>query len=184
VRTLFGEGTGNELDPDLALGNGRLDPILLLCLWLLRQSVFPLMWLGFIIAVLTTSPERFAEEASVISESGVSIGLAFSPFAVVALAFAIRWAISAVAVALAFPLSGWVVHGEHYRQPGLRGRVRSWWDRLHVTRAYRSLRWTRLVRNRAIERLGSTGSRLQFVSRVLRWSNLALPLFFLVAVWI
>ena len=47
------------------------------------------------------------------------------------------------------------------------GRSGVWADRLHLVRAYRSLRWTSTVRQLAATRLGRPG-------RVLSWSGPAL----------
>lgn len=79
-----------------------------------------------------------------------------SPFGVLAIAFLLRFATGIVALLLAYPLSrhttGSVIGPDIVKRP-----FRIWNDRLHLVRAYRSLRWTSAVTKLAIQRLGRTG---------------------------
>ena len=78
----------------------------------------------------------------------------------------LRFLVGVAALVLAYPLSRRETGSSI--GPGMPRRpFRVWADRLHLVRAYRSLRWTSSVRQVAATRLGRWG-------RVLSWSGPAL----------
>ncbi|MCB0911485.1 MAG: hypothetical protein KDB60_07710 [Propionibacteriaceae bacterium] len=56
----------------------------------------------------------------------------------------------------------------------LRAALHAWSDRLHVARAFRSLRWTWAVRAVAMGRLGRRGRRLALAEPVLQAAGVVL----------
>ena len=89
--------------------------------------------------------------------------LLLSPFVLVAIAIILRFLVGIAALVLAYPLSR--RETDSSIGPGMLWRpFRVWADRLHLVRAYRSLRWTSTVRQLAATRLGRWG-------RVLSWSG-------------
>ncbi len=171
-----------ELDPDVALRSGTLDATMLLIVWCLRNTFFPLLWVGLTVAFIAMQPEKVAEQLAGLESVGGFFRALLSPLVVVVLAIVVRVGASAFALALAFPFSAWIEPEEPARGRRSRGRIRVWWDRIHVSRAYRSLRWTWAVRDRAVKRLGGTGKKLALCDSALRWSNVPLVVVFVVTV--
>jgi hypothetical protein len=172
----------HELDPDVALGSGTLHAKTLLLLWCFRDTALPLLWIGLTVAFVSLQPDRITEQMQGLSGADGLLGGLLSPLALVALSVLVRLSVSVLGLAAAFPLSLSIEPGDYTRGGRLMGRIRLWRDRLHISRAYRSLRWTWAVRERAAERLGRLGTTLVLCDRVLRWSNLALVVVFLVTV--
>lgn len=166
-----------ELDPTIAVRTGRTDSILLLSLWLFRRAFWPMLWLGLTVSAIAGEPlERQMDQVFTVATEGNQgfWGDLLSPYALVILAFASRIVVSGLALVLAYPLTRWSTLA-HY-DPSHRGRssFQLWSDRLHLLRAYRSLRWTHAVRSVAIKRLGPLGRRLYLADPVLRWSGVIL----------
>ena len=164
------------LDPGVALRPGRGDPTALLVLWLVRQAFVPLVLLGILVVVITGTDEP--------TELGSADELArnlLTPLAPLVVAVVSRIAVAGAAFALAYPLSRWTRPDQYPDRSGLRLQLRLWTDRLHLTRAYRSLRWTWPVRQRAVTELGPRGARLVALEGSLRWISVALVALVLVA---
>jgi hypothetical protein len=159
----------------------------MLILWCLRRSVFPLLWLGLsvafvVFAVVLHETESFNEELGRLAEENGWASTMLSPFAGVFIAFALRVSVTVLSFVAAYPLSRWNEASDfaHGRRSGSRWRL--WSDRLHLTRAYRSLRWTWAVRQAAIERLGHLGRFFDACQVTLRWVGVASFVAFIVIV--
>lgn len=157
------EAIQHPLDPSAAL-RGRFDATALLMLWLLRRSVPALLLAGLSYAWVV-SETRF-EALPQVTTPGQAVQLLLSPFALVAVAIILRFLAGLAALALAYPLSRRET-GSSMVSDMLRRPFRVWSDRLHLVRAYRSLRWTSMVRTLAAARVGRWG-------RALSWSGPAL----------
>ncbi len=157
----------HPIDPSAAV-RGRFDATALLVLWLVRSSV-PALFLAGVSYAWVVSEKRLAAMPQVTSP-GQAIQLLLSPFAVVAIAIFLRFLVGIAALILAYPLSRRETGSS--MGPGSWRPFPVWTDRLHLVRAYRSLRWTSTVRQTAATRLGRWG-------RVLSWSG---PAFLIAAV--
>ena len=154
------DARGHPLDPSAAVRDG-FDAIALLVLWLLRSAVPALLLAGLSYAWVV-SETRF-EAIPAVTTPGQAVQLLLSPFVLVAIAIILRFLVGIAALVLAYPLSRRETGSSI--GPGMLWRpFRVWADRLHLVRAYRSLRWTSTVRQLAATRLGRWG-------RVLSWSG-------------
>jgi hypothetical protein len=133
----------------------------LLTAWCCRKVAYPLIWIGIIGAVLTRRVEE-AAETPLLSTTAL-----MSPLAGLALGIAARLLAGGIAFVLAYRLTG--SRDAVDRSFGSRGAnaVHRIIDRVHVTRAYRELRWTKPVRAEAAHRLGPTGARFALADHVL-----------------
>jgi hypothetical protein len=133
----------------------------LLTAWCFRKVAYPLIWIGLIGAVLTRRVEQ-ATETPLLSTAAL-----LSPLAGLALGIGSRLLAGGIAFVLAYRLAG--SRDAVDRSFGSRGAnaVHRIIDRVHVTRAYRELRWTEPVRAEAAHRLGPTGTRFVLADRVL-----------------
>jgi hypothetical protein len=156
----------HPIDPDAAVRN-TADAAALLVLWSLRCAVPALIFAGLSYAWLV-SETRF-ETFGDVTSPGQAVRLLLSPFVVVAVAIILRFGVGIAALLVAYPLSRRET-GSSIGPGMLRRPFRVWADRLHLVRAYRSLRWTSTVRHMAAVRLGRWG-------RVLGWSG---PVFMVV----
>lgn len=166
-----GESTGDggsgpiahPIDPAAAV-RGRFDAAALLILWLLRSAAPAVLIAGVIYAWLV-SEDRF-ESIPQMTTPGQAFRVLLSPFAGVALAIILRFAVGVAALILAYPLgrreSGSTVGPHMWRRP-----FRVLTDRLHLVRAYRSLRWTSAVGDLAASRIGTWGKALSWSGPVL-----------------
>lgn len=146
-----------QVEPSDALRPGRRDAVIVLLLWAGRRAFWPLLLLGFTVAV---AAGRLTEETAVgLSTPADLLRALLSPLAGVALAILLRIAVAWLALAAAWPLSRWPTEKSHRSWPQ---RYRDGIDRLRLAQAYRSLRWTWGVRAEAIERAGVLGRRLSW----------------------
>ncbi len=145
-----------RIRPEQALRPGRPDARNLLIVWYMRKSFFPLLLLGTIGALTT----KGTTEAQIDwTEPGKLLAELLSPIAGLILAVVVRFTSSQVALLLAYPLAS--AHEEPLApRTSFGSGIGRWFDRLHVARAYRSLRWTHHVRQEALHRFGSTGERV------------------------
>ena len=150
----------HPIDPAAAV-RSTSDAAALLVLYALRCAVPTLIFAGLSYAWLV-SEARF-ETFGDVTSPGQAVRLLLSPFVVVAVAILMRFLVGIAALVVAYPLgrreSGSSIGPGMSRRP-----FRVWADRLHLVRAYRSLRWTSTVREIAAERLGRPG-------RILSWSG-------------
>ncbi|MGS0684114.1 hypothetical protein ACVBEQ_02960 [Nakamurella sp. GG22] len=165
------------LDPAKAVRSGTFDPLALLMLWALRCATITVVIAGLIYARVVT--ERF-DVVPEISTPAQALRVLLTPFAGLAIAVALRFAVDIGALALAYPFSrratGSAV-GPDLRRPFL-----VWADRLHLVRAYRSLRWTTSVRAHAADRLGRWGRVLKMAGPALLIADIVLVLALVVVV--
>ena len=153
----------HPIDPSAAIGGG-FDATALLVLWLLRSAVPALLIVGVAYAWVVTET-RF-ESIPDVTTPGQAVRVLVSPFVLVGIGIILRFLVGVAALVLAYPLSRRETGSSI--GPGMPRRpFRVWADRLHLVRAYRSLRWTSSVRQVAATRLGRWG-------RVLSWSGPAL----------
>lgn len=163
-----------SFDPDSALRPGRFDPLALTVVGLLRGAAPALFVVGLIVFILTVG--NHFEALPAIATPMQALRALLSPFAVAAVGVLLRFATGIAGLLLAYPLSrratGSVIGPDLVKRP-----LRVGQDRLHLIRAYRSLRWTSPVRRLAIERLGRTGYVLSWAGTIVTiafWVGLVL----------
>jgi len=175
---------GDSFDPSSAI-RSDVDATVILILWCIRKAFFPLLWLGMTLATIYFAIARrdlleLENQASSLGSPGEFVGALLSPLALVAIALIMRIAVGFLALAAAYPLSRSTKPHDHQDVRMMTQHIRVWRDRLYLSRAYRSLRWTWIVRNAAIQRLGRRGARLAMCNPVLRWAGIALFILFVV----
>ena len=142
-----------RIQPAAAIQPGEADARRLLRIWFVRKSVYWMFFLGWTIGNLVAVSRRQEPDFD------VSRGSVTSVWIVVLLALAIKFIVGWVALGMALPLA-------FAHEPNLSPRENFgsgfgvFFDRLHVARAFRSLRWTHHVRQVAQHRLGEQGRRL------------------------
>jgi hypothetical protein len=160
-----------SFDPNSALRPGRFDPLALIVVGLARGAAPALFVIGLMYFVLTVG--NHFESLPAIASPMQAFRALVSPLAIAAFGVLLRFGMGIAALLLAYPLSrqttGSVIGPDIVKRP-----LRIWQDRLHLVRAYRSLRWTSPVRTLALERLGRTGY-------VLSWTGTILTITFWVA---
>jgi len=131
-----------------------------------RKSVYWMFFVGWTIGNLVAVSRRQEPDFD------VSRGSVTSVWIVVLLALAIKFIVGWVALGMALPLA--LAH-----EPNLSPRenfgssIGVFFDRLHLARAFRSLRWTHHVRQVAQHRLGEQGRRLGRLDPILDVINIA-----------
>ena len=144
----------HPIDPTAAVRSG-FDATALLVLWLLRSAAPALFFAGLAYA-WAVGESRFESIAEVTSP-GQAVRLLLSPFVFVAVAIILRFLVGIAALVLAYPLSRRETGSSI--GPGMPRRpFRVWADRLHLVRAYRSLRWTSSVQAIRSEQARPAGS--------------------------
>lgn len=141
-----------RIQPAAAIMPGTADSKRLLTIWFVRKSFYWLFFLGGAIAVVVEAAQ--SEGGDLDLEQELSW-----PWAVLITALVVRFLSGWIALGLAMPLA--LAH-----EPNLSPRtnfgsgIGKFFDRLHLARAFRSLRWTHHVRQVAQRRLGERGRRL------------------------
>lgn len=161
------------------------DATIILVLWCVRKSFFPLLWLGLSVAtvfyVLVGRDVILIEEQVSSLTSPAQAARAFlSPFVLVAVAFLLRLSVGFLALIAAYPLSRSTTSDDHADVGWVGRHARVGKDRLYLSRAFRSLRWTWIVRRAAVDRLGRRGQLLAMCNPVLRWAGIVLFILFIV----
>ena len=179
---------GDSFEPSSAI-RSDFDATTILLLWCIRKAFFPLLWLGMSFATISFAIAgqdvlELESQATSLDTPSEYAGALLSPLALVAIAFIMRIAVGFLALAAAYPLSKSTKPHDHQDVRRITQHVRVWRDRLYLSRAFRSLRWTWIVRNAAVQRLGRRGSRLAMCNPVLRWAGIALFIIFLVVFFI
>ena len=179
---------GDGFDPSSAI-RSDFDATIILLLWCIRKSYFPLLWLGMSFATIAYAIAQrdvleLENQALSLDTPSEFVGALLSPLSIVAIAFIVRIAVGFLALAAAYPLSRSTKPHDHQDARTMTRHIRVWRDRLYLSRAFRSLRWTWIVRNVAVQRLGRRGARLALCNPVLRWAGIALFILFLVALFI
>jgi hypothetical protein len=171
---LVGPG-GNPLriQPAAALMPGRADSFRLMMVWFVRKSFYWLFFVGYSLGTWMAYVNHEGNEVDVdwTSPDSVKEGL-LSPWSALILALIVRFAASWIALGLAMPLA--LAHEPNLApRDNLGSSIGRFFDRLHVARAFRSLRWTHHVRQVALKRLGATGRRLGRLDPILDVVNIA-----------
>jgi hypothetical protein len=162
----------SEFGPDAVLTAGGRDAAGVLASWLLRRSVWTLLWLSLIVVVVTgtvDSPEALGAqlETEVTSVTDAQAMLRSPTTLLLLSAPGARLVSGWLAWALAFPYASRL---QHEADRGLdRGRLHPvpWLDRARLASALRTIRWTSSVRRRARARLGRAGTAVLVAELVL-----------------
>lgn len=164
-----------QIDPSLALREGTGDPRIVLGLWCLRKTFFPLIWLGLVVAVVALGDlESLDSRMPSFDSPGEMLSNLLSPFGVLVLAFGVRIVASVLGLVAAFPLTLRTKHADYLTGWNGTAWFRVWFDRWRLAGAYRSLRWTWAVRNLARQRLGDSARPFEICLVVLRWASFLL----------
>jgi hypothetical protein len=166
------------LDPAAAIRPGRFDAAALLVLWVMRCAAPTVLIAGLIYARLVS--ERRFEAIPTVTTPSQALRVLLSPFAGVAVAVALRLLADVAALVLAYPLSKQVTGSAV--GPDIRRPFVVWAERLHLIRAYRSLRWTSTVRTYAARRLGRWGRGFTVAGPVLLIADVVLVIALLVMI--
>lgn len=167
-----------RFDPNFALRPGTFDAAVLLTIWCARKAFFPLIWLGLSVATVGFGDiDTLGDEIATIEDPGAAVSSLLSPLGGIVLALGVRLVANFAAVLAAFPLTSWTRTHEYTFGWRLSRWFRSWWDRIYLARAYRSIRWTAVVRELARHRLGDRGRAFRIVEVVIYWAG---PVFFIV----
>jgi hypothetical protein len=171
-------------EPDVVLGPGARDAALLSALWLLRRSVWTLLWLGVIGLVLAGELDAATDlETPEITSAADIREAATSPRILLFLAPVARFGSGWLALAVTFPFA------RRFERAAARdiGRTRrhpvAWSDRWFLMQALRSWRWTSAVRRLARSRLGRAGTAILVADITLLVAGIVLfPVAFVVLV--
>jgi hypothetical protein len=155
-----------RIQPAAAIQPGEADAHRLLRIWFVRKSFYWMIFLGWTIGNLVAASRHQEPDFE------VGGGSASPVWFLVLLALAIKFIVGWVALGMALPLA--LAH-----EPNLSPRenfgssIGVFFDRLHLARAFRSLRWTHHVRQVAQHRLGEQGRRLGRLDPILDVINIA-----------
>ena len=179
-------GTGKRvgLSPDQVIRNDT-DARIVLGLWTIRKAWFPLFWIGITVATVwvVTQGRDFNELQARIAELETGSGLleeALTPLGLAVFAIVMRLAALPLGWAAAFPLTLLETKDAHADTNWLGRQIRLWRDRVHLTRAYATLRATWIVRYAAIDRIGAPNTILVRSIRILRWTGVVAFIAYLV----
>jgi hypothetical protein len=163
-------GELERIDPSWAIRPGRRDPLALLLVWFMRKSFYWMLGLGFVVAAMVG---RVDEVGDSFDSPGKFWDRLLSPLVVALAALVFRFLASQLGLLLAYPFAR--RHDELLEpRTNFGSGIGRFMDRLHVARAYRSLRWTHHVRQVAIARLGRTGARLARLDPILDVANVVM----------
>lgn len=164
---------GSGFDPASALRPSRADAYTVLVLWCARKSFVPLLWIGLAIAVWALRDvDAVLAEVAVLGDLEAMASDLLSPFALVVIAITVRILTAWTALAAAYPMTRWTRPTDYAHGRRKRSWIGLWWDRLHLARGFRSLRWTGPVRRVAEQRLGAVGEAFRMANRVITWIGL------------
>jgi hypothetical protein len=165
-----GSATPAPIRPEMAIRPGRFDAAALLTIWFVRKSFYWLAFLGIISLAVTDHLDDTEIDWSSPSSLQRQV---LSPLAALILAIVCRFLASQAGLALTYPLAR-----RHDAALAPRDSFGSsigvFFDRLHVMRAYRSLRWTHHVRQVALHRLGRWGRALARLDPILDIVNIGM----------
>ncbi len=154
-----------RIQPAAAIMPGEADARRLLRLWFVRKSFYWIFFSGWTVGSLVAASRHEQPEFDVQNSLTTAWFLVF-------LALALRFVANWIALGLAFPLA--LAH-----EPNLSPRtnvgsgIGKFFDRLHIARAFRSLRWTHHVRQVAQRRLGRRGEQLGKLDPIFDIVNIA-----------
>lgn len=174
-----------RLDPGLALRPGDFDAQAVLFLWCVRKSFYPLLWIGFSVAVIAFGDiDAVSTEIESLDTPQAMLSGLLSPFGLIVVAFGVRIVGGLLGLAAAYPLT-LSTRKHHYTGNRLVSGFHLLWDRLYQARAYRALRQTWAVRERAHNRLDVTSRIYRVCEFILNWANwvLLFVMFVVIAVF-
>ncbi len=153
--------TEGRFHPESLLREGRFDSTAVLLLRCLRPT-WMLLIIGGIVAVTISGDwdgtgVRFTSVRTVVNEL-------LSPLVGIVLGVVLHKVVDWLGYAFAVP----VADGHYMTLSVHRSRWRGWSDRVQLTRAYRTLRWTWAVQEVAVQRCGRLGRGLQLAERVIK----------------
>lgn len=156
-----------------------LDATVILALWCLRKLFLPLLWFGFLFAttyyiVADREVALLVDQVSSLASPSEAIGALLSPLIFIVVASVMRISVGFVALAAAYPLSRSTTTSDHSQAGWIGRHMRVGRDRLYLSRAFRNLRWTWIVRSAAVERLGRRGQLLALCNSVIKWAGIIL----------
>lgn len=145
-------------EPATVMRAGSVDAAVVSALWLLRRSVWTLLWVALIVLALSGSLDDAGDlETPTIASATDARELARSPEVLLVLAPAARLVSGWLALVAAYPLA------RRFQRHADRGTGRTrrhpvvWSDRWYLVRSLRDWRWTSAVRRLARHRLGRAG---------------------------
>lgn len=170
----------DRLDPELALRHGDFDAHVVLFLWCVRKSFYPLLWLGLAVSVIAFGDvDAVTREIESLDNPQAMLSSLLSPFGVIVVAFGIRIIASWLGLAAAYPLT-LSARRSPYEAVRISRWFHLWRDRLYQARAYRSLRQTWAVRQRAYHRLDVAGRVYRILELTLIWANIVFLIGFVI----
>lgn len=144
-----------RIQPAAAIMPGEDDARRLLRLWFVRKSFYWILFLGMAVGSVYSMMRHREVDVDLTDPEATWAG----GFILMLVALALRFVVNWIALGLAVPLA--LAH-----EPNLSARdnfgasIGKFFDRMHIARAFRSLRWTHHVRQVAQHRLGDEGRRL------------------------
>ena len=162
-----------KIDPKVAVLEGRADATRLMIVWFVRKSFYWVFFVGFAYGSVVAAIRHETNEVDVDWASPNSVGESLlSPWAGLILALILRFVIGWVALALCVPFA--LAHDTDLEpRTNVGSGIGRFFDRLHIARAYRSLRWTHHVRQVALQRLGPSGEKIGRLDPILDIVNIA-----------
>lgn len=169
-----------RIDPEIAIRAGRPDAHVVLVLWCVRKSFYPLLWTGLSVALVALGDlEAVGREVEALETPQALVSGLLSPFGIVALAIGLRIVGGFAGLVAAYPLT---LGTQRRDYPG--NRVARWfrvlWDRVYQARAYKALRQTWAVREHARQRLSTPARYYRTCETALVWANWVLLVGFFV----
>ncbi len=160
-----------QITPADLLEPGMRDARRLLRLWTVRRSAIPVFWLGLIVGILISPTNEVHVSYETPEDAFRELA---TPAAGIMIAILIRLGTTFAGVLLALPLA--LAFDAAGRGPGYSGRkLDRVFDQFGAARGYGSLRFTRYVRDAAVQRLGAAGAVYDRLDRGIRVATYALP---------
>jgi hypothetical protein len=162
-----------KIDPEVAVMPGTADAKRLLGIWFVRKSFYWIFFLGFTYGSVAALVRHETADVDVDWMSPNSVGESLlSPWAGLIFALILRFVVGWIALALTYPFA--MAHDVDLEpRTNFGSGVGRFFDRLHIARAYRSLRWTHHVRQVALGRLGPSGPKVARLDPFLDLVNIA-----------
>lgn len=161
-----------RIQPAAALAPGTTDVKRLLVVWYVRKSFYWMLFVGFIVAAIGQYVRQPDDSIELVLPSPAEEPSVLATWALVFLAFGVKFVNGWIALALAVPMA--LAH-----EPSLEPRtnfgssIGVFFDRKNLATAFRALRWTHHVRQVALRRLGPTGEKVGKLDPILDIVNIA-----------
>ncbi len=156
-----------KIDPEVAVLPGTSDAKRLLAVWFVKKSFYWILFVGFTYGSVVAAIRHESSSVDVDWASPDSIEESLlSPWAGLIFALILRFVVGWVALALTYPFA--MQHDVDLEpRTSFGSGIGRFFDRLHIARAYRSLRWTHHVRQVALDRLGPSRDRVARLDPIL-----------------